>query len=291
MPRTLRLKDINGVLDACLNILHFEIGVIIPNDGFKGNRFANQFQDCLHWNARPANARFPKMNFGADLNSIHATRLSHSWDYWQAAACQINGCPKNPGTGGSPPAAKACLPTILTAHHLEDRSGKFALHLARHEPRLPQNPLLSTSCISENRHLHDTCTRGLTIRTAWPWTGAGNVYVADTANHTLRKITPEGMVTTLVGLAGNPGNSDGNGDHARFWNPQGVAVDKLGNIYVADTGNSSIRKVTPAGVVSTLAGNAGSERGANLTAIALGSDGNVYVVETISNLISKGHLF
>jgi hypothetical protein len=71
----LRLNDINGVLDARLNILPFEIGVIIPNNGFKRNRFADQFEHRLHGNARPGDTWFPKMNFGADLNSIHATNL------------------------------------------------------------------------------------------------------------------------------------------------------------------------------------------------------------------------
>ena len=72
----LRLDDINGVLDARLNILHFEIGVIIPNNGFKRNRFPDQFEDRLHGNARPGNAWLPKMNFRADLNSIHVGNIS-----------------------------------------------------------------------------------------------------------------------------------------------------------------------------------------------------------------------
>lgn len=81
----LRLNDINGVLDARLNILHFEIGVIIPNNGCKRNRFPDQFENRLHRNARPGNTWFPKMNFGADLNSIHVTNLHHSGDAPQAA--------------------------------------------------------------------------------------------------------------------------------------------------------------------------------------------------------------
>lgn len=80
----LRLNDINGVLDARLNILHFEIGVIIPNNGFKRNRFPDQFENRLHRNARPDNTRFPKMNFGAYLNSIHATNIHYSGHALQA---------------------------------------------------------------------------------------------------------------------------------------------------------------------------------------------------------------
>jgi hypothetical protein len=96
----LRLNDINGVLDACLNVLHFEIGVIIPNNGFKRNHFPDQFENRLHRNARPGNTRFSKMNFGADLNSIHATSIPHSRHEGQAATWQINGCPRKANLHG-----------------------------------------------------------------------------------------------------------------------------------------------------------------------------------------------
>lgn len=82
---------------------------------------------------------------------------------------------------------------------------------------------------------------------------AGNVYIADTYAATVRKITPAGVVTTLAGLAGVFGKIDGTGGAARFNNPDGVAVDAAGNVYVADSFNNSIRKVTPAGVVTTFA--------------------------------------
>ena len=85
----------------------------------------------------------------------------------------------------------------------------------------------------------------------------GNLYIADTGNHTIRKITPAGSVTTLAGTAEQPGSTDGTGAAARFNAPQGVAVDPAGNVYVADTGNHTIRKITPAGSVTTLAGQAG----------------------------------
>jgi len=87
--------------------------------------------------------------------------------------------------------------------------------------------------------------------------GVGNVYVADSGNHTIRKITAAGVVTTLAGTAGSSGSNDGTGSAARFYQPQGVAVDGAGNVYVADTYNCTIRKITSAGVVSTLAGSAG----------------------------------
>lgn len=82
---------------------------------------------------------------------------------------------------------------------------------------------------------------------------AGNVYVADTDNHLIRKITPSGAVTTLAGLAGAPGNNDGPGDNARFSEPRGIAVDGAGDVFVADTGNAAIRQISPARVVTTIA--------------------------------------
>ena len=85
----------------------------------------------------------------------------------------------------------------------------------------------------------------------------GNVFVADTGNHTIRKITPAGIVSTVAGSPGNAGSADGVGTNALFRAPRGIALDVLGNLYVADTGNSTIRKITPAGGVTTLAGLAG----------------------------------
>ena len=92
---------------------------------------------------------------------------------------------------------------------------------------------------------------------------AGNIYVADGANNAIRKVTPVGLVSSIAGNAsisdasGDPlgGYADGVGSYARFRFPSAVAVDGVGNLYVADSGNQSIRMITPAGLVSTLAGN------------------------------------
>jgi len=86
---------------------------------------------------------------------------------------------------------------------------------------------------------------------------AGTLYVADTGNCTIRQVTAAGVVTTLAGTAGRQGFADGVGPEAEFAGPTGVAVDEWGNVYVADAGNNAIRKVTQAGVVSTVAGVAG----------------------------------
>src|SRR5207302_1836194 len=106
----------------------------------------------------------------------------------------------------------------------------------------------------------------------------------------IRKITPAGVVTTFAGLAGGIGSADGTTNTARFYDPFGVAADSSGNVYVADTGNHTIRKITPAGAVTTLAGLAGasgSTNGTNTTArfnapsgVAADSSGNVYVADT-----------
>ncbi|MGH9562002.1 MAG: SBBP repeat-containing protein, partial [Terracidiphilus sp.] len=119
----------------------------------------------------------------------------------------------------------------------------------------------------------------------------GNIYVAEISSHLIRKITPAGVVTTLAGKAGEAGHADGIGTNATFYSPHGVATDKEGNVYVADYGNDTIRKITPAGVVTTLAGQVG--QGANgefdgvgtsatffqPMAVATDRAGNIFVLE------------
>jgi len=118
---------------------------------------------------------------------------------------------------------------------------------------------------------------------------AGNVFVADSVNNTIRRISTGGVVTTLAGLAGTAGSADGVGSAARFSDPEGLAVDAQGNIYVTDLGNRTIRKVTPDGAVTTLAGLAGAFGAADgigsearfvyPTAIAVDGAGTAYVAD------------
>ena len=127
--------------------------------------------------------------------------------------------------------------------------------------------------------------------------GAGNVLVADSANHTIRKISPAGVVTTLAGTAGSAGITDGTGAAARFNNPRGLAVDGAGNVLVADAPNHTIRKISPAGVVTTLAGTAGVQDSTDGTGaaarfnfpqgLAVDAAGNVLVADTSNHTIRK----
>jgi sugar lactone lactonase YvrE len=127
--------------------------------------------------------------------------------------------------------------------------------------------------------------------------GAGTVYVADSANHTIRRITPAGVVSTYAGLAGTAGATDGTGAAARFTSPYDVALDAAGNLYVADAGNHTIRKIAPGGVVTTLAGTPGVEGSADGTGsaarftspvvLAADADGNVYVRDSLQPTVRK----
>ena len=117
-----------------------------------------------------------------------------------------------------------------------------------------------------------------------------NLYVADTGNHTIRKITPAGLVSTVAGSPGHPGNADGSGSAAQFNYPYDIAIDTAGNLYVADSGNNQVRKITPAGLVSTIAGPTAPPGDAPLkspTGVAVDAAGNVFFADSGNRTIRK----
>jgi prepilin-type N-terminal cleavage/methylation domain-containing protein len=122
---------------------------------------------------------------------------------------------------------------------------------------------------------------------------SGNLYVADLDNNLIRKITPGGVVTTLAG-SGASGSTNGTGTGASFNGPYGLAIDSSGNVYVADMYNNLIRKITPGGVVTTLAGSgtAGTLNGTGTASefkspnnLAVDSSGNIYVEDDYNRLV------
>ncbi|HWD89791.1 MAG TPA: gliding motility-associated C-terminal domain-containing protein [Mucilaginibacter sp.] len=125
--------------------------------------------------------------------------------------------------------------------------------------------------------------------------GSGNIYVADELNNLIREITPGGMVTTFAG-SGAQAEADGAGTAASFNHPAGIAIDDSGNIYVSDASGNTIRKISPAGMVSTFAGN-GSAAWADGTStlasfngpqgLTFDPVGNLYVADAGNNMLRK----
>ncbi len=125
----------------------------------------------------------------------------------------------------------------------------------------------------------------------------GILYVADTDNHVIRKVTRQGVVTTLAGQPNKFGSTDGLGNAAQFFNPSAITVDRSGNVYVAEEGNYTIRKITPAGAVTTLAGAPGTfgaidgagaaARFNSIGSIAVNESGVLFVADVINHAIRR----
>lgn len=124
----------------------------------------------------------------------------------------------------------------------------------------------------------------------------GNLYIAEQFNHVIRIMSPEGIVSDFVGLSGTSGFQDGTGINARFNEIRGITLDNDGNIIVADKENHAVRKVTPAGEVTTLAGTgtSGFMDGVGASAMFLkpnevlvDPDGDIFVADTGNNRVRK----
>jgi sugar lactone lactonase YvrE len=150
---------------------------------------------------------------------------------------------------------------------------------------------------------------GTAARFWWPGASvtdpAGNVYVADTYNHVIRKVTPAGVVTTIAGIRGQAGADDGPASRATFHGPGGLAFDRAGNLYIADEGNYTVRRLSPAGLVVTVAGTPGKSGyqdgagpaakfgacwtsfGCEFPGLAVDSQGNVFYGDTVNSVIRR----
>jgi uncharacterized protein (TIGR03437 family) len=130
---------------------------------------------------------------------------------------------------------------------------------------------------------------------------AGNLYISDTGNNAIRKVTPAGIITTVVGDGtGTPGYKGDGGKATAAWlnNPKGLAMDADGNLYIADSINSVIRMVTPSGFITTIAGNQSAGPGytgdgaaatsAQLyfpSGVAVNTNGKIYIADYGNNLV------
>jgi serine/threonine protein kinase/sugar lactone lactonase YvrE len=207
-----------------------------------------------------------------------------------------------PGSHGSidsdGPAARLWAPFGLTV----DASGTlFVAELANNTIRkiTPEGAVTTLAGLAGNAGSVDGI--GIDSRFRNPWglaiDASNNLYVADSSNFTIRKITPDGHVSVFAGVAGSIGSADGPAASARFWEPRGVAVDAGGNVYVSDSGNHTIRKISAAGDVTTLAGLAGNPgnvdgvgsdaRFASPQGLTVAPDGTVYVADPENRRIRK----
>ena len=218
---------------------------------------------------------FQNLDVG-DVTSFNVTGLSaNTTYYYRVRAYDSAGIGANLYTVAVTTSASAAIPAPLTVSTLAGQ------------------PLISGDTDGTGNVARFNYPSGIAVD------NAGNLYLADTDNHTIRKIVAStGAVTTLAGVAGSSGSPDGTGSAARFNNPSGVAVDGAGNIYVADTMNNTLRKVTASGVVSTLAGlagSAGSLDGTGTAALFQGPQGlaidttgsKLYLADTNNHTIRK----
>ena len=161
-------------------------------------------------------------------------------------------------------------------------------------PQLPVTVFLSTPATTVRPPVRNSMSRGVL-----PWTPA-NLYIADSFNSRIRKVTTEGIISTVAGIGVSGCSGDGGRARPlmRCWEPSGVAMDTSGNLYIADTGNSRIRKVTSDGIITTVAGNvvggysgdggpATSAQLAGPRGVTVDTSRNLYIADTGNSRIRK----
>jgi hypothetical protein len=194
----------------------------------------------------------------------------------------LSGSPGTPGfVDGSATAARFLAPAGLS----DGPSVTYVADASNHSIRQVLRSDGSVTTLAGNGHAGDADGTAPQFNhpNAVLYVGDG-VIVADTDNHTIRKVLFSGGTITLAGLAHNQGDEDGAAADARFRSPLALAADAAGNVYIADSGNFTIRKLTPAGQVTTIAGQVGLEgftpgEASVLSAVrglAVGSDGALY---------------
>lgn len=151
---------------------------------------------------------------------------------------------------------------------------------------------------TDNASIRKITAAGVVSTLAGQSGSTGLVYISDHGNHVARKISPAGLVTTLAG-SGSPGKTNGSGSAASFKFPSGIAVDSSGTVYLADTDNQLIRRISATGEVSNLLGNGqlGATDGPGTSAsftdpkdVSVDAAGNLYLVDRGNHTIRKATL-
>lgn len=229
--------------------------------------------------AQLGSTRLRRVEFGVSPNSRRASILARS----DSAARVFCGTQKT--TRGTRVPPMHCLPVLLIL--LAGLVGSLpAQDSVRTLAGLPETP---GSADGTNITARFNDPAGIAIA------ADGTIFVADNQNHAIRRIATNGVVTTLAGLLGTPGSADGSRTTARFDSPTGLALGPDGAIYVSDTGNHTVRRITANGVVTTLAGFAGNADYADGSAtsarfnqplgLAVAPDGTVFVADSGNHLI------
>jgi uncharacterized protein (TIGR03437 family) len=234
-----------------------------------------------------------------DNNAV--TRVAWATDRGAAGTATLSaGTSPNRWTAANIPLAPGMNVITVTARDAAGNLGRASLNVAS----TPASALLTVVGTGQRGSTGDggPATQALLSRPIrLDIDGAGNLYLTDSDNHTIRKVTPQGVISTIAGKAGQSGFSgDGGPATSALLNfPIGVAVDGSGNIYICDNGNLRIRKLTAAtGVITTIAGNGilgfGGDGGPGTSAqlntpqnVAVDKDGNVYISDFGNNRIRK----